>query len=154
RLGLAGAIAGLAVAAALQAVDGVALKTMVDRWSSAPAQQKQMAFYAAFAVRQIESGLASMLSLVLGLTATLYGLALLDVGTYPKWVGALAIVGGLPTAAAGVVIACQGFSATAMAINMPANSLLMVWMVVLGAMMWRRTESGSVKSQRESNVAG
>jgi hypothetical membrane protein len=36
RLGAGGAIASVAVAAALQAVDGVALKVMVDTWASAP----------------------------------------------------------------------------------------------------------------------
>ena len=38
---------------------------------------------------------------------------------------------------AGVVIAYTGFSALAMAINMPANALLLVWMLVLGGCMWR-----------------
>ena len=48
---------------ALKAVDGVALKVMVDAWAVAPAAQKEAAFYAAFAVRQVEIGLASVLSL-------------------------------------------------------------------------------------------
>ena len=51
----------------------------------------------------------------------------------------LAISGGVPTMVAGVVIAYTGFSALDMAINMPANSLLLVWMVVLGSYMWRRS---------------
>jgi len=53
------AIVGLAVAVALQAVDGIALKFMVDAWAAAPAAQKEGLFHAAFAVRQIEIGLAS-----------------------------------------------------------------------------------------------
>jgi hypothetical protein len=126
------------VAAALQAVDGVALKVMVDSWAAAPAAQKQTVFYAAFAVRQIEAGLASMLSLLLGLSAALYGVALLDDRTYPKWLGALAIIGGVPTAVSGVVMAYTGFSATAMGINMPASSILIFWMLILGLLMWRR----------------
>jgi hypothetical protein len=47
------------------------------------------------------------------------------------------MVGGVPTMMAGVVIASTGFSALAMAINMPANALLLVWMLVLGGCMWR-----------------
>jgi len=35
RIGLASTVAGVAVAAALQAVDGVALKVTVDRWAAA-----------------------------------------------------------------------------------------------------------------------
>ena len=131
------AIVGQAVAVALQAVDGIALKFMVDAWAAAPAAQKEGLFHAAFAVRQIEIGLASMASLSLGLTATLYGVALLVDRTHPRWVGELAMVGGVPTMMAGVVIASTGFSALAMAINMPANALLLVWMLVLGGCMWR-----------------
>ncbi|HTY16910.1 MAG TPA: hypothetical protein VMH82_04190 [Myxococcota bacterium] len=41
--------------------------------------------------------------------------------------------------AAGVAIAYTGFSGLAMAINMPANSLLLVWMLLLGGFMWRRS---------------
>ena len=55
-VGRAGAIVTVALAAALQAVDGIALKTMVDRWVTAPADQP-VAFEAAFAVRQVEVGL-------------------------------------------------------------------------------------------------
>ena len=138
RIAAGGAIASLAVAAALQAVDGVALKVMVNAWAAAPAEHKEAAFHAAFAVRQIETGLASMLSLMLGLTATLSGVALLADRTYPTALAAFAILGGVPTTVAGVVIAYTGFSNLAMAINMPANSVLLVWMVVLGAYMWRR----------------
>ena len=132
------ATVSLAVAVALQAVDGIALKFMVDAWVAAPAAQKDGLFHAAFAVRQIEVGLASMTSLSMGLTAILYGVALLVDRTHPKWLGGLAMIGGVPTMIAGVVIAHTGFSGLAMAINMPANALLLAWMLILGACMWRR----------------
>jgi len=141
RIAAAGAIASLALAAALQAVDGIALKTMVDAWAEAPAPQKESAFRAAFAVRQIEIGLASMFCLSIGITAAVFGVALLSDGFYPKWFSGLAIVGGLPTAAAGIVIAYTGFSRLAMAINMPANFLLLLWMLVLGWFMWAKERS-------------
>jgi len=138
RIAAAGAIASLTLAAALQAVDGIALKAMVDAWAVAPASQKQGVFHAAFAVRQIEIGLASMLSLSLGLTATLSGGALFGDDRYPKWFAVLAIAGGVPTMVAGVVMAYTGFSGLAMAINMPANLLLLLWMLALGVLLWRR----------------
>jgi hypothetical protein len=70
-LGSCGAIASLAVAAVLQAVDGVALKAMVNAWAAAPTREKEMLFSAAFAVRQIEIGLASVTALLSGLTTVL-----------------------------------------------------------------------------------
>ena len=138
RLAAGGAIASLAVTTALQAVDGIALKVMVDAWAAAPAAQKEVTFHAAFAIRQVEIGLASVLSLLFGLTVTVYGVALLVDKAYPKWMGGLAIVGGVPTTVAGVVMAYTGFSGLAMAINMSANALLLVWMFTLGVFMWRR----------------
>ena len=137
RIASGGAVASLAIAAALQAVDGIALKRMVDAWAVAPPAQKDMVFHAAFAVRQVEVGLASMLSPLLGLTATIYGAALLADRTYPRWVNGLALLGGVTTAAAGLVIAYTGFSELSMAVSMPGSSVLLLWMVVLGLCMWR-----------------
>jgi len=140
RVAASGAVASLALAAALQAVDGVALKRMVDAWAAAPSEHQRAAFHAAFAVRQIEIGFASMLCLLLGVTASLYGALLLVDRTYPRWLGGLAIAGGVPTVVAGVVIAYTGFSDLAMTINMPASVVLLLWMVVLGRCMWSRAE--------------
>jgi hypothetical protein len=138
HLAAAGAIASFAVAAALQAVDGIALKAMVDAWAAAPPEHKEIAFHAAFAVRQVEVGLASVLSLLFGVTVSVYGVALLADHGYPKWVGAIAIGAGIATMVAGIVMAYTGFSRLAMAINMPASSLLLVWMLAVGVLMWRR----------------
>jgi len=143
RIAAAGAIASLAVAGALQAVDGIALKAMVDAWARAGAGEKDAAFRAAFAVREVEVGLASMLGLFLGATATLYGIALLADRTAPRWLGALAIAGGVPTFAGGVATAASGFSDTAMALSMPSGLLLMAWMVAVGVALWRDPDRGA-----------
>jgi hypothetical protein len=137
-LGALGAIVSLAVASALQAVDGVALKFMVDNWAAIPEPGKAALFDATFGVRQIEVGLASIGSLLFGLTISIYGVALLIDRRFPRWLGAVAIVGGIPTAIGGVAIAYTGFSNLAMMINMPANSLLILWMIALGIYSWRQ----------------
>jgi hypothetical protein len=141
RVAAAGAIVGLAIAASLQAVDGVALRAMVRWWAAAPETQRAAAFGAAFAVRQVEIGFATMSSIGFGLVAILYGVALLADARFAKALGALAIAGGLPTALAGLVMASEGFSPLEMAINMPANALLLVWMLALGVSLWRRAGS-------------
>lgn len=132
------AVTGLAMAAALQAVDGIALKAMVNAWAAAPLAQNEMAYHAALAVRQIEIGLASMLCLLFGLTACLYGVALFAMRTVPRWLNGVAVIGGALTMVAGVAMASTGFSAITMAVNMPANFLLLVWMCGIGVVMWRR----------------
>ncbi len=72
-VGVGGAAISVATGAALQAVDGVALKVMVDRWATATGTDQVTIFEAAFAVRQIEVGLASLMSLVFGLTVAVFG---------------------------------------------------------------------------------
>ena len=103
----------------------------------APEREREALFHAAFAVRQIEIGLASVTSLLLGSTVSIYGFALLTDPRFPKWLGLLALAGGVPTAIAGIVIAYTGFSALAMAITVPSSSLLLCWMVAVGVYVWR-----------------
>ncbi len=142
-LGVLGAGASLSVAAVLQAVDGIALKVMVNSWAAASAADKEMLFLATFAVRQIEIGLASILGLLFGITVTIYGIALVSDRSFPKWLGWLAILGGIPIAVAGIVIAYTGFSDLAMTINLSASSLVLVWMIVVGVWMWRLASAKS-----------
>ncbi|HYL58915.1 MAG TPA: hypothetical protein VEU51_08590 [Candidatus Acidoferrales bacterium] len=137
-LGKVFAVASLAVAGALQAVDGVALRAMVNAWAATPEPSRQMLFVAAFAVRQIEIGLASIGSLLFGITAALYGIAILiDSRRFPRWLGLVAIGGGVPTAISGVAIAYTGFSGLEMAINMPSSIVILLWMVAMGVYSWR-----------------
>jgi hypothetical protein len=134
-----GAIASLGIVAALQAVDGVALKATVDAWAAAPAADKPAAFSAAFAVRQIEIGLASMLSFLFGATSAIFGLLLHGDGRYPRWIGGAAFAGGAGFAAGGIALAREGFSAMAMNIQMPASLMVVAWVVGVAAIHWRRS---------------
>jgi len=106
-------------------------------------------FYATYGVRQIEVGLASIMSLLFGLTMCVYGVAVISDHSFTKWLGWLAIFGGIPTAIAGVVMAYTGFSGLAMAINMPSSSLLLIWMMALGIVFWRRDTQPSVTVSRQ-----
>jgi hypothetical protein len=137
-LGLFVAMATLAVAAVLQAVDGIALKAMVDRWAAAPEAQKQSAFEAALAVRQIEIGIASLSAILLGATCTLFGVALAAGARYPAWLGWFAVAGGIGTVIGGVLTAFAGFSPVAMHVTMPSSLVLIAWMALTGVAMWRR----------------
>lgn len=120
----------------LQAVDGVALKFMVDRWAMSSPPQRDLVFEAAVGVRQIEIGLASLMSVTFGLTVFAFGVAL-AFSQYPRWLGWIAVVGGLATVCGGVVLAYTGFSALAMGVSMPASIVLLIWMVAVGTVLWR-----------------
>ncbi|EPG73535.1 putative membrane protein [Leptospira fainei serovar Hurstbridge str. BUT 6] len=139
KIGTGWAISVLALAGALQAVDGIALKAMVNAWASAETTEQASLFHATLGVRQIEIGLASITSLVTGLTMLLFGFALLFDSIFPKWVGFLALLSGVPTCVAGIVIGYTGFSELSMIINMPASFLLLIWMFCIGILSWKRS---------------
>lgn len=128
---------GIALLAALQAVDGVALKIMVDRWAAASGEARTLAYEAAFAVRQIEVGLASLVSLLWGFTLTVFGLAILFSTRYPAWLGGVGLLGGLGTVAAGGALAFTGFSAFAMTLSLLASAVFLIWAILVGTLMWR-----------------
>ncbi len=137
QFGSAFAISSLAIAAALQAVDGIALKVMVDNWVAAPESEKMAIFHATIGVRQVDVGLASMFSMFIGLTVVLYGVSIVMTDRFPSWLGLIAIFGGGATVTAGVMYAYTGFSKVAMSVSMPASLLLLLWLIVLGVRMWR-----------------
>lgn len=137
RVGQAGAAAIIAVAAALQAVDGVALKVMVDRWAAATGEARVFAFEAAFAVRQIEIGLASLLSLLSGFTLIVFGVSIVLSPRYPLWMGWLGLLSGLGLVATGAAQASTGFSDLAMTLSMLVSSVFLIWAILAGILMWR-----------------
>ncbi len=89
------------------------------------------------------------MSLLFGLTVCVYGVAMISDRSFITWLGWLAIIGGVPTAIGGVVIAYTGFSGLAMSINMPASSLLLIWMITLGVLFWRRDTEESTTGLSE-----
>jgi hypothetical protein len=137
RVGLAGTVASIAVAATLQAVDGVALKVTVDRWAAATGEARLLAYEAAHAVRQIEIGFASFLSVLFGLTLIAFSLAILLSTRYPAWLGVIGLLDGLGMLVAGAVQASMGFSGLAMALSMLSSSVFLIWAILASSLMWR-----------------
>jgi hypothetical protein len=129
--------AGIALSAALQAVDGVALKLMVDRWASASGAEKDQLFSASLAIRFVEIGLAAMASLVTGLTVLAVCFSLWSLKVGGNCVGLLGMAGGLGLAASSFAMGVGGFSGAAMLINMPASIALMIWVAAHAVIHWR-----------------
>jgi hypothetical protein len=136
-LGAVGVVVSLAIGGVLQAVDGIALKVMVDRLASAAPEAQPAIFEAAFAVRQIEIGLGSVMAVFLGLAAVCYGLAQRSDAATPNWLGWLAIASGAATFAAGIVQAHLGFADATMAVSMPGSILLSLWVILAGLHLLR-----------------
>ena len=133
------AVVALASAAALQAVDGIALKSMVDRWSAVPGEARAATFEAAVAVRAIEIGLASITALLFGLAVFLYGIAIIVDDATSSWLGLFGAFAGAATLASGLGLAYGGFSSTAMNVNIWSTLLALVWCVCAGVLLLRDT---------------
>src|SRR2546427_1895566 len=137
RIGVVGTAASVATAAALQAVDGVALKVMVNRWMQASGEARARAFEGAFAVRQVEVGLASLLSVLFGLTVSAFGISMLLSRRFPTWLGWLGLLRGRGALAARIAAAYTGLPPPAIMLSMPAGCVLLLWAIVVGAFLWR-----------------
>lgn len=137
RLGLLAAAASVSLGAVLQAVDGVALEVMAERWMAARGEARDLAFEGAVAVRQIEVGTASLLGVVFGVTLALFGAALIRSRRFSAWLGWLGVVAGAGTLAAGVVAADAGFSELNMLLTSIAGPLASLWAVSVGVALWR-----------------
>ncbi len=131
------AVASVSLAGALQAVDGVALKVMVDRWVEA-ASGREVVFEAAFGVRQIEVGLASLMAMFFGLTVLLYGVALLLSPLGPGWLGVFGVLAGAGTLSASIVQAHAGFSDLAQTMVISSTLLALLWSVCVGVYLLRQ----------------
>ena len=127
----AGTGTSLALAAALQAVDGVALKQMVDLWAAADPPEKDALLAAATAVRAVEIGFAAMFGMVLGLSLALLGVVLMRFPVGKPILGTLGVVGGLTAAVGGVLIGLYGFAPAPMLLNMAASLFLLGWYLIV-----------------------
>lgn len=135
-LGYAATVASMAVITLLQAVDGVALKKMVDVWVAAPPAEREAAFRAAEAVRWIEIGINALFRIMFGLAGLATALGLAVSLLRPRWFGWIGVALAVLTAAGGFVTAFRGFSPQASQFG-AFFLLFLVWVAVLAVRMWR-----------------
>jgi lysylphosphatidylglycerol synthetase-like protein (DUF2156 family) len=146
--GLAGALAMLGAVTALilaavfavqMAVDGVALRSAIDTWTSAAAgPEKTSAFQVADALRGLEKGLSGFFHLNNGITLITLGLSIALGRLYARWLAGVAVLAGIAFLIGGVVTAQSGFSSDAGLVLTPALALLAVFIVGICVSMWRR----------------
>src|SRR4051794_210597 len=121
--------AALATAAVLQAVDGVALKAVVDLWSDA-AEERSSLFAGALGGRQVEIGLDALFALLLAAAFLAFGIGLLTAPNGSRGLGVLAVLAAGPAAVNGIALALSGFSAAAMLATTVSGVLALVWMLL------------------------
>jgi hypothetical protein len=140
-LGFFGAVSAgvaLALAGVAFAVDGVALKQAVDAWASAPAAEKATRFADAETLRWLEWGVRSYLDFVFGLALVLFATAIVWTARIPRPIGYLMGASGLCFVAVGWVFGTEGFAMVGVVPSDAAQTFLLVWIVWLLVVAWRR----------------
>ena len=112
RLAAAATIASGAVWAVLQGLDGVGLKNAVDTWVASSETEKADAFSNAETVRWLEWGFQSYFRILLGLSLALFGVAIILRDLVPKWLGWVAVIGGLMFVTTGIDVGYNGLESS------------------------------------------
>jgi len=141
RLGFAAALVSAGLGFVTFAVEGIAIKRVAVAWASAPRAEKAVAFRVADALVQIQWALSSVWILIFfGVTFILYGVAVVLSDVYPKWLGWVAVGGGLGSSLLGLHIGYHGASSLVFNILFPIFSILLTaWIFMMGVLLWRKS---------------
>jgi hypothetical protein len=137
-IGFGLALLGAGILIIGMAIDGFATKTMADAWAIAPAAEKAQAMQVAYALERVQTALFYIsISIFLGATFILYGLAVVFSPDYPRWLGWVIVVSGTGC----LIVGLSGFlkSETDLGIIFRIFALVeSLWMLIMGLLMWRR----------------
>ena len=141
RFGVLSAAAALALYAALQAVDGVALKQAVDTWAAAPEPDKAARFATAEGIRWLEWGMRSYQNFLLGTALVLLGVVVAATHHVSRMIGYLMALSGLSYLAQGWIIGASGFSAANSLPTLVGIVAIVAWTVWLFVSTLRMKET-------------
>ncbi len=144
-VGVIAAVVVAAVFAVQMAVDGVALKSAVDDWVSAPAAQRPAAFRVADGIRDVEKGLSGFFQISDGIALLGLGLAVAVARGHPRWLGVVGALAGIGALAGGWATAHTGFSMAAGRFSLPTLVLLAAFVLGVCAFLWRRSQSTELR---------
>ena len=138
RLGFVAALVGGAIFSVSVTIEGSGtLKKLADAWASAA--DKAVPFAVAEAMYLISQDIFSWGWVVFyGVAPILFGLAIALTDFYPKWLGWVAVVGGVGNAFIGIVLFSQGWSQVTNIVFNVFAFMLTLWLLVMGVLMWRK----------------
>lgn len=139
RFAQAAAIAGVVVGVILVILDGVAARQLAIEWATATEETRPIALQAVITNETLNFALASLFNILFaGVAFTLYGLAV-AAGGYPRWLGAIVVVGGLESVVAGLIQAAAGEPTTASRVlTIIGPTVITLWLAAMGLLMIRR----------------
>ena len=138
QLGFAAALMGGAITSVSVAIlGGGAMKELADAWAAAADNEVPLAV--AEAALLVSFDIGSWGNLVFyGVAPILYGLAIALTGLYPKWLGWVAVIGGVGGVLIQIVQFSQGVSQVTASVYVAFFLVVTLWLLVMGVLMWRK----------------
>jgi hypothetical protein len=138
RFSVISAVVTIALAAVLQAVDGVALKAASDAWLAAPAAEQPARLAATEAVRWLEWAVRSYQRTMVGVTLLLLASQIVVSVRLPRPLGYVMALSGIAYVAQGMVVGAEGFSSNNTIPGLAALVLDLAWMIWLVVVAWQK----------------
>ena len=137
QLGFAAALMGGAVTSVSVAIlGGGAMKELADAWAAAADNEVPLAV--AEAALLVSFDIGSWGNLVFyGVAPILYGLAIALTGLYPKWLGWVAVIGGVGGVLIQIVQFSQGVSQVTASVYVAFFLVVTLWLLVMVVLVWR-----------------
>ena len=139
RIAIGAALVGGALATVSTSIDGFAMKPLALDWAAASTSDAAAVLGLAGAVQVVGFAIWSMAIFVLfGAAFACFGAAFVASGQFPAWLGWLAIVSGIGSAAAALLqIANTGEVQAAETLFLASSLLVTVWAFAMGVLVWR-----------------
>ena len=113
------------------------MKELADAWAAAADNEVPLAV--AEAALLVSFDIGSWGNLVFyGVAPILYGLAIALTGLYPKWLGWVAVIGGVGGVLIQIVQFSQGVSQVTASVYVAFFLVVTLWLLVMGVLMWRK----------------
>ena len=142
RLATYMAIIGTAIMVIFFVVDGFGMKAAAEVWLNAPPTEAVPALYSALLMSKLGLGTGSAYQVwYLGLLPILYSIAMLQGGTFPRWISLIAMLGGVLGMVAGAAFFIGGYSIAGLFSFIGAQAIIALWVLAAGIVLYRRTDA-------------
>lgn len=143
EIGLYLAVVGTVLGVVTVILDGVAAKQLADEWATAPQADRAILLRLVGANETQDFALASAFNATFaGLPFLSFGLAILTSDALRKWLGWVSVAAGLISVGAGAFQALSGRpTVTSLILTIIGPSVIALWMIVVGVVLWRRAAS-------------
>ena len=150
RIALSGAVVGAAAALVLFAVDGIASQRLAIAWAEAPPEHVETAFRVSQSNQYVGFGIYGLwIMIFFGLTYVAYGLAVAFGDEYPRWLGWIAVAGGIAGTLIGYFQYFSGLTDLLTNKLFPGCAIVLAaWTVWMGVLLWRRAGSPAAVVER------